>query len=66
MNLTDFFWGLGDLYYWVFENSLDEDKGITNFFNSAILIFGFIAFGYWMMKQAKLNKQAASNPDQLK
>ncbi len=62
MTLSSFFHGLGDLFQWTFQIF----EIIGNSFNYLLLLLGFFGFFYWMMKQAKFNKEAENNPNQLK
>jgi hypothetical protein len=62
MTLSEFFHGLGDLFQWTFQIF----EMIGNSFNYILIAVGFFGFFYWMRKQAKFNKQAESNPNQLK
>lgn len=62
MSSTDFFWALGDVFEWTFQIF----EIIGNMFNDFLLILGFLGMFYWLAKQHKFNKEAASNPDQLK
>ena len=62
MTLTEFFFGLGDLFQWTFQIF----EFIGNSLNNAIIIFGFIGFFYWMNKQRKFNADAEKNPEQIK
>ena len=63
MSSADVFYGIKDVSYWLFENTLEP---IGDNFWKVALIFGFLAFGYWMRLQAKYNKAAENNPDQRK
>lgn len=63
MSSTDVFYAIGDGAYWIFQNTL-EPVGETYWV--AVLFLGFAAFGYWMYRQAKFNKMAESDPNQLK
>ncbi len=56
---------LGHFLEWAF--GLLEILGNKNWINinNAFLITGFIGFLYWMKLQAKYNKEAEQNPDQL-
>jgi hypothetical protein len=63
MTSSELFYGLGDLAYWAFENTL-EPLGDAPWM--IVLTFGFVAFGYWMFRQVQYNKQAEADPNQLK
>lgn len=65
MTATDFFWGLGDGLEYIL-SILDEDKGFTAFFNTAVILLGFFGLFYWLRHQIKFNKEAKDNPNQLK
>lgn len=63
MTLNEIFRGLGhlftDLLFLPFES-------MGNMFNTVLLLTGSFGFLYWMRKQAKFNKQAKTDPNQLK
>ncbi len=63
MNSTDVFYGIGDAAYWLFQNTLEP---IGDNYWIVVLLFGFVAFGYWMYRQAQYNKMAENDPNQLK
>ena len=63
MSSTDVFYGLGDFMYWLFENTMEP---IGDIFWMISLVFGFLAFGYWMMRQSKYNQAAENDPNQIK
>ena len=63
MSSLEIFVAIGDASYWVFINTL-EPMGDLPW--RIVLYGGFLAFGYWMYRQAKFNKIAAHDPDQLK
>lgn len=63
MTSQDVFYGIMDGLYWLFENTL-EPLGDLPWMG--VLAFGFVAFGFWMKKQADYNKEAEANPNQLK
>jgi hypothetical protein len=63
MSSTDVFYAIGDGAYWVFQNTLEP---IGEIYWNIVLVFGFIAFGYWMYRQVQFNKMAESDPNQLK
>ncbi len=63
MNSEDVFYSIKDGAYWLFENTLEK---IGDNFWIATLIFGFIAFGYWMKRQVDYNKIAENDPNQIK
>ena len=63
MSSADVFYGIGDFCYWAFEKTL-EPMGDLPW--RVVLYFGFVAFGYWMYRQNKFNKEAAADPNQLK
>jgi len=65
MSSTDVFNGIGDAMYWLFETTL-EPMSDGDWVWRIVLIFGFVAFAYWMKRQADYNKQAAADPNQLK
>jgi hypothetical protein len=52
-----------DICYWTFQNTL-EPLGDMPW--TIVLIFGFVAFAYWMKRQMDYNKQAAADPNQIK
>ncbi len=63
MSSADIFYGLGDIAYWAFENTL-EPLGDMPWI--VVLIFGFVAFAYWMKRQMDYNKIAEADPNQIK
>lgn len=63
MSSRDVFYAIGDGMYALFENTLEP---IGDKFWPVVLVFGFVAFGFWMAKQVKFNKEAENNPDQIK
>lgn len=63
MSSADVFNGIGDVSYWVFENTLEP---IADGFWKVVLVFGFVAFGYWMYRQHKFNQIAERDPNQIK
>ena len=63
MSSTDVYYRIGDGCYWLFENTLEP---IGDLFWQVTLVAGFLAFGYWMMRQVKFNKIAENDPNQLK
>ncbi|MCG8573864.1 MAG: hypothetical protein MI810_03175 [Flavobacteriales bacterium] len=63
MSSADFFYGLKDAAYWLFENTLEPWADLPWML---VLIFGFLAFGFWMKKQVDYNKQAEADPNQIK
>jgi hypothetical protein len=63
MNSAEMLWSFGDLC----------DAGISavydnvgNMMNYAVIVLGFIGLFIWLAKQAKFNKEAEGNADQLK
>lgn len=63
MSSRDVFYGIGDGMYWLFENTLEPIRDNAWI---AVLIFGFVAFGYWMKKQVDYNKIAENDSNQIK
>ncbi len=63
MSSSDVFYGLGDMFYWLFMNTL-EPMGDAVWIT--FMWLGFILFAYWMKRQMDYNKQAENNPNQLK
>lgn len=63
MSSADIFYALGEGSYWLFEKTLEPTGEI---FWKTVLVFGFLAFGYWMYRQVKFNKIAANDPNQIK
>lgn len=62
MSTSVVFQALADLFQWTFQ--LFEIVG--NSFNYAVIVLGFIGLFYWLNYQAKFNKQAKNNPNQIK
>ncbi|MGV6861845.1 MAG: hypothetical protein ACWA41_08730 [Putridiphycobacter sp.] len=63
MSSADVFYGIKDGMYWLFEKTLEP---IGDLFWEATLIFGFVAFAYWMYRQVQFNKEAENDPNQIK
>lgn len=63
MSSSEVFYGIKDGFYWLFENTLEV---IGDSFWTGTLIFGFIAFAYWMKRQLAFNKIAENDPNQIK
>lgn len=63
MSSSDFFYAVGDLFYWLFINTLEAWGDLPWI---AVMFMGFGLFAYWMKRQMDYNKEAASNPNQLK
>lgn len=63
MSSSDFFYGLGRGFYWLFENTL-EPTG--EFFWQFCMWGGFVGFIYWMYRQVKYNEIAKNDPNQIK
>lgn len=63
MSSRDVFYAIGDGMYWLFQNTLEPIGGL---FWQVCLIFGFVAFGYWMYRQYKFNQEAENDPNQIK
>ncbi|MBK9190110.1 MAG: hypothetical protein IPM77_00695 [Crocinitomicaceae bacterium] len=63
MSSAEFFYWLGDMFYWLFENTLEPTGEL---YWKTVMIGGFVGFGYWMYRQIQFNKQAANDPNQLK
>lgn len=55
--------GIADLMTWTFDLFLVPAQNGPNY---AIICLGFIGLFFWLTTQAKLNKKAENNPDQLK
>lgn len=63
MSSAELFYGLGDLCYWFFINTLEP---LGDWPWIITMWFGFVAFAYWMKRQMDYNKEAEANPNQLK
>lgn len=66
MSLYDFFWGLGTSIESGLSSLYDDNVGLTTFFNTSVLLLGFVGLFYWLRFQIKANKKAQNNPDQRK
>jgi hypothetical protein len=53
---------LADFLVWTF-GILEKFENLPNY---AFILIGFAGMFYWLKLQAKYNKEAASNPKQLK
>ncbi len=62
MSTSVVFQALADLFQWTFQIF----EVIGNSFNYAVIVLGFIGLFYWLNYQAKFNKQAKNNPNQIK
>jgi hypothetical protein len=68
MNIQDIILPLGDLIVWTFDNVLvpiGSGVGRRGWEVGAIIV-GLSGLALWLKMQAKYNKEAAENPDQLK
>ena len=63
MSSSDFFYCLGDIFYWLFINTLEA---WSDWPWVIIMWSSLILFCYWMKRQMDFNKEAASNPNQIK
>lgn len=63
MSSADVFYGIQDVCYWLFENTL-EPWGDWPW--RIVMVGGFFGFALWMKLQIGYNKQAAANPNQIK
>ncbi len=60
MTLTDFFWGLGDIFLWTFQIF----EIIGNSFNYLVIaLAGFGGLFYWLNMQKKFNAAAEKDPN---
>ncbi len=64
MTWTGIFWGIGDFLDWTF--IILQSDMIGNIFNYSMIVLGFIGLFFWLNKQAKFNKQAENDPNQIK
>ena len=62
MSTSVVFQALADLFQWTFQIF----EVIGNSFNYSVIVLGFIGLFYWLNYQAKFNKQAKNNPNQIK
>ncbi len=62
MNSNAIFEGIAGLLQWTFQ--IFEIMG--NSFNYACIALGFFGLLYWLIRQKKMNADAASNPNQMK
>ncbi len=63
MSFSDFWYGIGDGCYWVFENVLEALGDLPWM---GVLLLGFGAFALWMKMQMDYNKQAEGDSTQIK
>jgi hypothetical protein len=54
---------LADFFVWSFDTFLVPFENLPNL---AFLILGFVGLFYWLNFQAKMNKKADENPNQIK
>jgi hypothetical protein len=59
MTLTDFFWGLGDIFEWTFQIF----EMIGNKFNYLLIVVGFVGLFYWLNLQRKMSAKAENDPN---
>ena len=62
MSSLEIFTLIGDILQWTF----GIFELIGNYFNSFLLISGFLGFFYWMNLQKQYNKEAEKDPNQIK
>lgn len=65
MNLTDFWWSIGDILEWSV-SILFDNVTLSSLFNNGVILLGFVGLFIWLSKQKKFNDVAEANPDQLK
>ena len=56
--MNDFVYALGDIFYWLFENTLEP---LGNLPNDAFLLLGFAGLFIWLKMQKKFNEEAKAN-----
>ncbi len=54
---------LQDGFNWLFENTLEPLGNIPNY---TFIVLGFVGLFTWLSYQAKYNKEAESDPNQIK
>jgi len=60
MTLSDFFWGLGDIFQWTFQIF----QFLGNKFNYVLIaLVGFGGLFYWLNLQRKFNAAAEKDPN---
>lgn len=62
MNVNQIIAPIGDFLEWTF----GVFEIIGNSFNNLVIIFGFVALIFWLIKQKKYNAQAEENATQIK
>ncbi|MCB0401313.1 MAG: hypothetical protein KDD41_04470 [Flavobacteriales bacterium] len=55
--MTEFIYSLGDLFYWLFENTLEP---LGMFPNWSFLMLGFGGLFFWLKMQKDFNEKAKS------
>ena len=55
--MTDFIYGIGDFFYWLFENTLEPLGDIPNW---GFIVLGFIGMFIWLKMQKDFNAKAKS------
>ncbi len=63
MSSSDFFYGLKDGLYWLFQNTLEP---MGDYPWIATLLLGLVGFAYWMKRQSDYNKIAENDSNQIK
>ena len=61
--MDGFIYLLRDMFVWLFDNTMEPIGNKLNMVGVALLFVGLFT---WLRMQAKFNKEAANNPDQLK
>ena len=63
MSSKEVFYAIGDGMYWLFETTLEVMGDYPWIF---VMFFGIFCFALWMRLQAKFNKAAENDPNQIK
>lgn len=67
---ADLVWKFGEFMESMLSLLDDEgiigDMSLSDLVNMGVVVLGGLGFLFWMSKQAKFNKEAEANPDQIK
>lgn len=56
--MREFVYGLGDVFSWIFENTLAPLGNIPNW---TFIVLGFVGLFIWLRMQARFNDEAKAN-----
>lgn len=56
--MREFVYALGDVFYWLFENTLAP---LGNIPNNGFILLGFVGMFIWLKMQKNFNEEAKAN-----